>query len=327
MRETRVLSFAFDPPMETTDRVATNLRLILKLLDEAERYDPDFVCFPEFALQLRYAGDGESRASVARPIPSAATDAVAERAAALDSFVWLPMIERDGETCANSAVLIGPDGEIRGRTRKFVPTLGELDDGVRPGTTVDVWETPFGRVGALVCWDERYPELGVQFARRGVDLLFHPTTARSTRRFETWAAYYGFHVVVCDKHRATTITPATGKVAATSPNAGNPAIDLGDGAIARVSFAAVNTDCGSYGSFQNRTRMDAIRERHGGSVVFHELPDVGTIVVECIDDSVTVADLERRFDLEPMFAYEDRTRTRAYDAVEDGPLLPPDDHD
>ena len=327
MRQARVLSFALDPPMEATDRVETNLGLVLDLLDEAANYDPDFVCFPEFVLQLRYAGDGLSRREVAQPIPGPATDAVAERAADLGSYVWLPMIERDGDALHNAVALIGPDGEVRGRSRKFAPTIREMDGGVRPGTEVATWDTEFGRVGALICWDARYPELGARFAQRGVDLLFHPTTAKSTRRFESWAGYYGYHVVLCDKHQAKVVSPATGIVAPTSTNPGNPSIEFDGGGDARVSFARVNTDCGSYGSYQNREKTDAVRERYGGAVAFHELPDVGTVVIESIDDSVSIADLEGEFDLEPMFAYEDRTRDRVHEAIEGSPLLAPRDPD
>ena len=323
MRQVRVLSFALDPPIDAADRVETNLDLVLDLLDEAANYDPDFVCFPEFILQLRYAGDGLSREEVAQSIPGPATDAVAEKAVALDCYVWLPMIERDGNSLYNAVALIGPNGEVRGRSRKFAPTIGEMDGGVVPGTDIQVWDTKFGRVGALICWDARYPELGARFAQRGVDLLFHPTTAKSTRRFESWAGYYGYHVMLCDKHEAKIVTPASGIIAATSTGLGNPSIEFDGGADARVSFTIVNTDCGSYGSFQSRETTDAIRNRYGGSVIFHELTDVGNVVIESVDESVSVVDLEREFDLEPMFTYEDRTRERVHRAADGSPLLPP----
>lgn len=323
MRQARILSFALNPPVEVTNRVKTNLDLVLDLLDEAMNYDPDFVCFPEFILQLRYAGDGLSRQEVAQTIPGPATNAVAEKAAELESYVWLPMIEYDGVSYHNSVALIGPDGKVRGRSYKFAPTIREMDGGIEPGTEVTTWETEFGRVGALICWDARYSELGARFAQQDVDLLFHPTTAKSTHRFESWAAYYGYHVVLCDKHEAKTITPTSGIVAATSTNFGNPSIEFDDGGDARISFAIVNTDCGSYGRYQNRKQTDAIRDQHGGSVTFHELPDVGNVIIESLDESVSVADLEQEFDLEPMFAYENRTRDRIYRETDASPLLPP----
>lgn len=327
MRQARVLSFALNPPIDATDRVETNLDRILTLLDEAASYDPDFVCFPEFALQLRFAGDGRSRREVARPVPGPETDAVAARAVELDSHVWLPMIEDAGDALYNAAVLIGPDGEVRGRSHKFAPTIREMEDGVSPGTDVPVWDTEFGRVGACICWDARYPELGTRFAQRGVDLLFHPTTAKSTRRFEAWASYYGYHVALCDKHEAKVVSPATGIAAATSTDFGNPTIEFEGGGDARVSFAVVNTDCGSYGRYQNRAQVDAIRDRYGGSVTFHELPDVGNVVIESLGEDVSIDDLEAEFDLEPMFDYEDRTRNRVHAEVDGSPLLPPADRD
>ncbi|WP_224271004.1 carbon-nitrogen hydrolase family protein [Haloprofundus salinisoli] len=325
MRRTRVLSYALNPPLEAEDgdRVATNLDLVLRLLDDAEKYDPNFVCFPEFILQLRYRRDGLSRDEVAQPIPGAATDAVAEKAAELGSYVFLPMIQRDGDDLRNAATFIGPTGEIVGIAHKFAPTIGEMNDGTKPGEDVKVWKTEFGRVGACICWDGRYPELGVRFAEKGANLVFHPTTAKSYQHFETWAKYYGYHVVACDKTEARTLTPTGTRLGEITGHMGTPSVNLGDDASAGVSFAIVNTDCGSYGRYQNRETVNAIRERYGGDIAFHELPEVGNIVVESLTDDCSIEDLEAEFEMETMLDYEERTRKRVFEESEQSPLLPP----
>ncbi len=324
MRTANVLSYALDPPTDAVDgdRVATNLALVLELLDDAKKYDPDFVCFPEYILQLRYRGDGLSRTEVAEPVPGPATDAVAEKANTLDSYVWLPMIQRTGDRLYNAVVLIGPDGAIVGVAHKAAPTIGEMDEGTAPGEHVGVWDTEFGRVGAAVCWDERYPELGVRFAEERADIVFHPTTAGAYQHFLTWAKYYGYHHVTCDKYVARVITPTGARIAETSSGMGNPKITFSGGATARTSFAALNTDSRTYGSFQNRDAMDSIRDEYGGRVTFHELPEVGNIVIESLEPGLSVADVEAAFDLETMFAYEERTRARVFEETDSSPLLP-----
>lgn len=324
MRETRILSYALDPPSAAPDgdRVGTNLDHVLQLLDDARAYDPDFVCFPEFVLQLRYRGDGLARTAVARPIPGDATAAVGEKAADLDSYVLLPMIQQAGDAVYNAVALVGRDGEVVGVAHKVAPTVGEMDEGTRPGETIRTWDTPFGRIGVSICWDARYPEVGVRLAERRADLVFHPTTGRASQQFVTWAKYYGYHHVTCDKHDAWITTPTGARIARTSTGAGNPTVEFEGGATARVSFDVVNTDCRTYGLHQNRGVTSAIRERYRGKVAFHAVPEAGNVVVESLADDLTVADIEAAFDLETMFAYEERTRARVFAETDRSPLLP-----
>lgn len=322
MREARVLLIAQNDPVEVEDRIETNLSNSLRLLDEAKAYDPDFVCFPEFILQLRFSHAGLSRAEVAQPVPGPATDAVAEKAAELDSYVLFPLIERDGDGLYNSVAFIGPDGDVIDTSHKLVPTVNEMETGTSPGEEVVVWDTEFGRVGSLVCWDSRYPELGVRLAQQEADLVFFPTTGSAHLPFLTWASYYGFHVAYCDKNDAKVFTPTGDVIAHNDHSFGNPSVDLGDGGEAHLSFSVVNTDVGVYGDVQNKEVMPDVLDEYAGSLVFHEANREGTAVLESVDESVTMADVEAEFGLEPLFAQEERTRQYVLDTAERTPLLP-----
>lgn len=326
MREARVLLVAQNDPIDVDDRLETNLSNSLELLERAKPYDPDFVCFPEFILQLRFDHHGLSRDDVAQPIPGPATDAVGEKAAELGSYVLFPMIERDGDDLYNSVAFVGPDGDVVGTSHKLVPTIREMDEGTRPGEEVVTWDTEFGRVGSLVCWDSRYPELGVRLAQREADLVFFPTTGSAHLPFRTWASYYGYHVAYCDKNDAKVFTPTGDVVAHNDDGFGNPSIDLGDGGEAHLSFSVVNTDVDVYntGAGTDDVLQDVLDE-YAGSLVFHEATREGTVVLESVDESVTLADVEAEFDVEPMFDLEERTRRRVLDSVERTPLLPRND--
>jgi hypothetical protein len=322
MREARVLLIAQNDPVEVEDRVETNLSNSLRLLDEAKAYDPDFVCFPEFVLQLRFGRTGLTCEEVAQPVPGPAIDAVAEKAAELDSYVLFPLIERDGDDIYNSVAFIDPDGEVAGTAHKLVPTIREMETGTSPGEEVVVWDTEFGRVGSLVCWDSRYPELGVRLAQRGADLVFFPTTGSAHLPFRNWATYYGFHVGYCDKNDTKVFTPTGDVVAHNDHSFGNPSIDLGDGGEAHLSFSIINTDVGVYGDTQNMDVMEEVLAEYAGSLVFHEANREGLAVLESVDESVTMAEVEAEFGLEPMFALEERTRQHVLDAADRTPLLP-----
>ena len=70
----------------------------------------------------------------------------------------LGLSERAGGTLYNSQLFIGPDGEIVGRRRKLVPTSHErMVWGRGDGTDLRVLDLPFGRVGALICYEHANP--------------------------------------------------------------------------------------------------------------------------------------------------------------------------
>jgi hypothetical protein len=205
----------------------------------------------------------------------------------------------------NTAVLVGPDGEVAGRYRKRRPPITELDAGVTPGDEVAVWDTPFGRVGAVVCFDLMYPDVGMELARRRADLVFFLSQFDGGRRLRAWACDYGFHVVKSTANSAEVVTP-TGNVATrTDDRFPSSWVDLGGGARAQFGFAAVNTDCATYTTATSQETVVRIQEEVGGAVT--EMSLEGRIVVESGSSDVSIEDLEAAYDLERTVDYLDRT--------------------
>jgi nitrilase len=88
--------------------------------------------------------------------------------------------ERDaahgGGTIHNSLVVIGPDGAILNRHRKLVPTNAErMVWGMGDGSGLRVVETPVGRVGGLLCWENYMPLARFALYAQGVDIYLAPT--------------------------------------------------------------------------------------------------------------------------------------------------------
>lgn len=327
MQLTRVLSFAVHNPTDRDDpdaewRARTGLRNIRSLLDLADRYDPDFVVFPEVALQHAARQDGLLEA-VAEPIPGPATDAVSEHAVELDSYVLLPMYERDGDEFYNAAALISPDGDVVGTYRKVAPTIGEIEGGISPGEEIPVWETEFGTVGAFICWDCRYPEVGATLGAKGADLVLFPTHGSAHARLRTWALYHGYHIALCDKSEARVYTPRRDVVGDVDQGWGNPRVTDVDlhGGSACISFAEINTDCKSYSKSGSRDWTEAIQREYGGSIVLDIHDEDGIVVVESIDDDVSLSDLEAEYGMETIREYEERTRETIGTVTSDSPLF------
>ena len=100
-------------------------------------------------------------------------------------YLAIPVNERDGGTVYNTLLYFGPDGALLGKHRKLVATGGErLAWGMGDGSTLPVFDTPFGRLGGLICWENYMPLARVAMYEQGVDILLAPTWDNS----DVWVA-------------------------------------------------------------------------------------------------------------------------------------------
>jgi nitrilase len=113
-------------------------------------------------------------------IGSAATEVLAETARRLGIWLSVGADERDdgGATLYNSLLHFAPDGTLAARHRKLMPTGGErLVWGTGDGSTLDVIDTGFGRLGGLTCWENYMPLARFHLYAQGVDVWIAPTLA------------------------------------------------------------------------------------------------------------------------------------------------------
>jgi nitrilase len=111
-------------------------------------------------------------------IPSPATEAMAAAARESGAYLCVGVNERDetGSTLYNTVLCFSPEGEIVSRHRKLMPTMGErLVWGMGDGSTLGAFETPFGRVAVLTCWEQYMPLARYALYAQGIDILLAPT--------------------------------------------------------------------------------------------------------------------------------------------------------
>jgi len=79
----------------------------------------------------------------------------------------------------NSALLIGPGGEIEGHYRKMQIPLFEAEKGLTPGDGLGVFDIHVNgrgvRIGIMICFDAEFPEIAAAMYRHGVEMIFIPT--------------------------------------------------------------------------------------------------------------------------------------------------------
>jgi len=116
-------------------------------------------------------------------VPGPATERLGEIAREHGVFLVIGVIERAGGTLYCTVVFIDSDGTLVGKHRKLMPTAMErLIWGFGDGSTLPVIETPLGRIGAVICWENYMPQLRLAMYGRGIQLYCAPTVDDR----ETW---------------------------------------------------------------------------------------------------------------------------------------------
>ena len=134
--------------------------------------NPDIILFAE-CLSTQGAPDP---ASVAEPVPGGPSWRLAEKYATKHRCnIAMNVRERDADgRCHNTVFVCDREGKLAGLYRKTHLTSGEYQMGLVPGDGFPVFDLDFGRVGALVCWDNWFSESIKLVKRNGAELLLFP---------------------------------------------------------------------------------------------------------------------------------------------------------
>jgi N-carbamoylputrescine amidase len=160
---------------------ARNLDRAVALVQQAAAAGAQIVCLPELFLSQYFCQREDARLfDLAEPIPGPTTERLGKAARQHNVVVIASLFERrTAGVYHNTAAVLDADGSLRGIYRKmhipddplyyekFYFTPGDL--GFR------AFDTRFGKVGVLVCWDQWFPEGARLTALQGAEVLFYPT--------------------------------------------------------------------------------------------------------------------------------------------------------
>jgi predicted amidohydrolase len=168
MREITVATVQMFPRL---NEVEANLVHMAELIKKICQEQPvDLIVFPELATTGYECGVRFT--DLAERIPGHSMNVIAEQAREFNTHVVFGMVakERVESIIYNTAVLVGPDGEMLGDYRKVHPK-GEERLAFRPGYRYSVVETDFGLVGLMLGWDLAFPEVARSLALDGAELI------------------------------------------------------------------------------------------------------------------------------------------------------------
>ena len=148
-----------------------NLEQFASLTKQAADQKADIVCLPE---AITLVGTNLNYVSASEPIPGKSTEYLGNIARQYNLYIVAGLLEKDGNVVYNTAVLIDRKGKLAGKYRKISLPREEIDGGITPGDETPVFDTDFGRIGMMICWDVTFPETARALAKQGAEVIFLP---------------------------------------------------------------------------------------------------------------------------------------------------------
>ena len=141
------------------------------LIADAAKRGANIVVLPEC---LTYYGRGLKYVDCSEAIPGGvSTEYFKKLAEKYNLYICAGLLERDGRLIYNTAALVGPEGFV-GKYRKVTLPRGEIEEGITPGTEYPVFETSFGKVGMMICYDGFFPEVARKLSQNGAEVICWP---------------------------------------------------------------------------------------------------------------------------------------------------------
>lgn len=167
--------------MKMTNNRDQNMAEAIKWLREAKKQGVQVACLPELFLGPYFCqSEDHSFFDLAEAIPGPSTDELSKVAKELDMVIVASLFERrTAGMYHNTTAVIDADGKYIGKYRKmhipddpryyekFYFTPGDLG--------FKNFDTKYGRIGVLICWDQWFPEAARLTAMQGASVIFYPT--------------------------------------------------------------------------------------------------------------------------------------------------------
>jgi hypothetical protein len=271
------------------------LKLAIEHLHTAGKNGVDIACLPE-----EFAG------TEAEPIPGPTTQAVARLARKYNMYVICPIREQAADEQYNTAVLIDRKGKVAGYYRKVFVFWGEGLHLSREG--VKAFDTDFGRISILTCFDLNYAELWRQCDALDVDIVFWPSAYGGGSPLNAFAILYHYYIVPVGAGNIIDITGKTFEnIEKPNPKQFIATLDL-DRAFAHYDF--------------NREKVEKMLAEHKGEIkVERKLSEEDLApwwLFKALKPGVSVRKLLKKYEIETLREYQHRSRKQINEARKKG---------
>ncbi|MEW6239029.1 MAG: carbon-nitrogen hydrolase family protein [Candidatus Omnitrophota bacterium] len=192
-----------------------------RFLRQAGEKGADIVCLPE---GITIVGTPLSIIDAAETIPGPSTKFLGETAKEFSMYIVAGIYEQTGEIVYNTSVLIDRQGQLAGTYRKTSLPREEIEDGVTPGGEFPVFQTDFGKIGMMICWDVFFPEPARALASQGAEIILLPIWGGNEDLIKSRAIENQIYLITSSFDARTGIWNRRGEMAAEAKENGSVAL-------------------------------------------------------------------------------------------------------
>ena len=199
----------------------------------------------------------------------------------------------------NSIILVNRTGEVEGIYDKNYITFRAVEFGTKPSYETPIFQTDFGTVGCMICFDLNFDELRQKYAKLKPDLLLFSSVYHGGLVQNYWAYSCESYFVgsIGASNVPSEIRNPLGKIIATSTNHFNYAVTT-----VNLDYKLVHLD-------QNRVKLRELKEKYGKDITIYDPGRVGAVMVTSESDSISAKDMTKEFGIELLEDYLNRSRT------------------
>ncbi len=150
---------------------AANISRLLEVTRAALDKPADLLVFGE---GVTVVGSKKKYADVAEPANGPTAKMLGELAREKNTWIVAGIYERDGDFIYNTAILLDRKGALAGKYRKVMLPREEIERGLSPGDKMRVFETDFGKLGIMICYDVFFSEPTKALAMAGAEVVAMP---------------------------------------------------------------------------------------------------------------------------------------------------------
>lgn len=205
----------------STFSAALSVSRFIETIEKRVPKNADVILLPE---GITVVGTGQTYAEVAETIPGPTTTRLAELARSRRAYIAAGIYEREGRTLYNTSVLIDRAGQLVGKYRKVYLPREEVERGLTPGLSFPTFDTEFGRVGMMICYDVFFADPARALAQQGADLILMPIWGGDESLAKARAIENGVFLVASGYDHPTYIMDPLGERLSEAPADGTVAV-------------------------------------------------------------------------------------------------------
>jgi beta-ureidopropionase len=292
--------------------MAANRARMSSLIERALAERPDIIAIPESFTLTRLEDPGSEE--MAEEIPGPTLEMAAGYARRHGVYILCPLLARHTDGTHIEAFLLDRSGQIAGSYQKHHPVVegsayNQVEFGSRPGSTIPVFDTDFGRIGVQICFDVEYDDGWEALDQAGAEIFFWLSAYDGGRDLSAKAwRYHRYLASAVQTSYARILDPMGDVLSMTGRH--NP-----------IAAATIDLDITLFHMDFNKVQIPAMRAKYGPDLTLQIYHEEGYFTLQSNRPDLPVSEVIREYQLDPLKDYLQRNR-QLQDALRSGAAVP-----